>query len=159
MKKIVFTLGIFISLNLFAFENKDIDSFLKLESFETVEKFESYINKYTQECLDNGFGGTGSIPCFVSYELWDKELNIYYRKLMSKLTAKEKELLKESQKKWLEFRDKTIEFNSLMLDRNYDQEGTMFLLARASVADSDISEIIKNRVLYLKNWYDKLNNK
>lgn len=159
MKKIVFILGILISLNLFAFENKDIDSFLKLESFETVEKFESYINKYTQECLDNGFGGTGSIPCFVSYELWDKELNIYYRKLMSKLTAKEKELLKESQKKWLEFRDKTIEFNSLMLDRNYDQEGTMFLLARASVADSGISEIIKNRVLYLKNWYDKLNNK
>ena len=159
MKRIVFILGILISLNLFAFENKDIDSFLKLESFKTVEEFESYINKYTQECLDNGFGGTGSIPCFVSYEVWDKELNIYYRKLMSKLTAKEKELLKESQKKWLEFRDKTIEFNSLMLDRNYDQEGTMFLLARASVADSDISEIIKNRVLYLKNWYDKLNNK
>lgn len=159
MKKIVFILGILISLNLFAFENKDIDSFLKLESFETVEEFESYINKYTQECLDNGFGGTGSISCFVSYELWDKELNIYYKKLMSKLTAKEKELLKESQKKWLEFRDKTIEFNSLMLDRNYDQEGTMFLLARVSVADSDISEIIKNRVLYLKNWYDKLNNK
>ncbi|MCG3669102.1 DUF1311 domain-containing protein [Aliarcobacter butzleri] len=159
MKRIVFILGILISLNLFAFENKDIDSFLKLESFKTVEEFESYINKYTQECLDNRFGGTGSIPCFVSYEVWDKELNIYYRKLMSKLTAKEKELLKESQKKWLEFRDKTIEFNSLMLDRNYDQEGTMFLLARASVADSDISEIIKNRVLYLKNWYDKLNNK
>ncbi|MCG3690334.1 lysozyme inhibitor LprI family protein [Aliarcobacter butzleri] len=159
MKRIVFILGILISLNLFAFENKDIDSFLKLESFKTVEEFESYINKYTQECLDNGFGGTGSIPCFVSYELWDKELNIYYRKLMSKLTANEKELLKESQKKWLESRDKTIEFNSLMLDRNYDQEGTMFLLARASVADSDISEIIKNRVLYLKNWYDKLNNK
>lgn len=159
MKKIVFTVGMLISLNLFAFENKDIDSFLKLESFETVEKFESYINKYTQECLDNGFGGTGSIPCFVSYELWDKELNIYYRKLMSKLTAKEKELLKESQKKWLESRDKTIEFNSLMLDKNYDQEGTMFLLDRANVADSDISEIIKNRALYLKNWYDKLNNK
>lgn len=159
MKKNVFTVGMLISLNLFAFENKDIDSFLKLESFETVEKFESYINKYTQECLDNGFGGTGSIPCFVSYELWDKELNIYYRKLMSKLTAKEKELLKESQKKWLESRDKTIEFNSLMLDKNYDQEGTMFLLDRANVADSDISEIIKNRALYLKNWYDKLNNK
>ncbi|AXX90006.1 hypothetical protein CKA55_03890 [Arcobacter suis] len=159
MKKIVFTLGMLISLNLFAFENKDIDTFLKLESFETVEKFESYINKYTQECLDNGFGGTGSIPCFVSYELWDKELNIYYRKLMSKLTAKEKELLKESQKKWLESRDKTIEFNSLMLDKNYDQEGTMFLLDRANVADSDISEIIKNRALYLKNWYDKLNNR
>ena len=159
MKKIIFTLGMLISLNLFAFENKDIDTFLKLESFETVEKFESYINKYTQECLDNGFGGTGSIPCFVSYELWDKELNIYYRKLMSKLTAKEKELLKESQKKWLESRDKTIEFNSLMLDKNYDQEGTMFLLDRANVADSDISEIIKNRALYLKNWYDKLNNR
>ena len=40
MKKIVFTSRILISLNLFAFENKDVDSFLKLESFETVEKFE-----------------------------------------------------------------------------------------------------------------------
>ena len=78
---------------------------------------------------------------------------------MSKLTAKEKELLKESQKKWLESRDKTIEFNSLMLDRNYDQQGTMFLSFRAGDADSVVSEIIKNRVLYLKNWYDELNNK
>ena len=87
LRKIVIGILGLITLasNSLAFENKNIKSFKTLSEFKTTNEFEKYYNSYTQECLDNGFGGTGSIPCFVGYELWDKELNIYYKKLSSKL--------------------------------------------------------------------------
>lgn len=151
--------ALLLSTSSFAFEHKDIGSFKTLSNFNTVEEFEEYIRIYEQECLDNGYGGTGSIPCFVSYELWDKELNIYYEKLMSKLNPNEKELLKNSQRKWIESRDLTIKFNSKMLDKVYTEEGTMYLLVRAGDADENMSKVIKERALYLKNWYDRLNIK
>lgn len=143
-----------LSLNLFAFEHKDINSFKALNDFNTIEEFEKYYNSYIQECLDNGYGGTGSIPCFVSYELWDKELNFYYKKLLTKLNPNEKELLKKSQRKWVESRDLSIQFNSSLLDKTYLEEGTMYLLMRAGDADSLISPIVKERALTLKRWYD-----
>lgn len=143
-----------ISINSFAFENKEINSFKTLNDFKTVEEFEKYYQSYTKECLDNGFGGTGSIPCFVSYELWDKELNSYYKKLISKLDAKEKESLKKSQRKWIESRDLSIDFNSNVLDKVYTEEGTMYMLMRAGDADSLIFPIIKERALTLKRWYE-----
>lgn len=146
------------STSSFAFEYKDIDSFKTLSDFEKVEEFETYYKIYTTECLDNGYGGTGSISCFVSSKLWDKELNIYYKKLMSKLNSNEKELLKKSQKKWLESRDLTIEFNTKLLDKIYTEEGTMYLLISAGDADSLISPIIRERALTLKRWYDLQNN-
>ena len=163
MKLKIFILAILGNLVLsstsFAFEQKTVEELKKLSDFKTVDEFVNYQNNYTQECLDNGYGGTGSIPCFVSYELWDKELNIYYEKLMSKLNPNEKELLKNSQRKWIESRDLTIKFNSKMLDKVYTEEGTMYLLVRAGDADENMSKVIKERALYLKNWYDRLNIK
>ena len=59
---------------------KKADDFKKLESFKSVEQFEANYKKYVQHCLDNTGGGTGGIPCFVGYDLWDRELNTYYNK-------------------------------------------------------------------------------
>lgn len=154
IKMLIFILlSLFIfSTNSSAFEQKNINSFKKLDDFNSVQEFEKYYHSYTQECLDNGFGGTGSIPCFVAYKLWDKELNSYYNQLLSKLSTNEKELLVSSQKAWLKSRDSTIEFNSKLLDKIYDQEGTMYLLMRAEDADSTMSHVIKERVLTLRRW-------
>ena len=154
IKMLIFILlSLFIfSTNSSAFEQKNINSFKKLDDFNSVQEFEKYYHSYTQECLDNGFGGTGSIPCFVAYKLWDKELNSYYNQLLSKLSTNEKELLVSSQKAWLKSRDFTIEFNSKLLDKIYDQEGTMYLLMREEDADSTMSNVIKERVLTLRRW-------
>ena len=154
IKMLIFILlSLFIfSTNSSAFEQKNINSFKKLDDFNSVQEFEKYYHSYTQECLDNGFGGTGSIPCFVAYKLWDKELNSYYNQLLSKLSTNEKELLVSSQKAWLKSRDFTIEFNSKLLDKIYDQEGTMYLLMREEDADSTMSHVIKERVLTLRRW-------
>ena len=158
VKTLIFTLfSIFILLtNCSAYEQKNIDSFKRLSEFDSVQKFEAYYHSYIQECLNNGFGGTGSIPCFVAYKLWDKELNTYYNQLLSKLSTDEKELLISSQKAWLKSRDLTINLNSKLLDKRYDEEGTMYLLMRAGDADFVISEIIKERALFLKNWADSI---
>ena len=65
-------------------------------------------------------------------------------------------LLNQSQKKWLESRDLIIKFNSLILDKSYKEEGTMFLLMRAEDADYSMSLMIKERALMLKKWYERI---
>lgn len=131
---------------------KNADDFKKLESFKSVEQFESNYKNYIQHCLDNTGGGTGGIPCFVGYELWDRELNIYYNKLMSILGEKGRNLLKESQRAWIKEKEKTIEFNSVLLDKKYTGMGTMYELMRASDVEETITPIVKNRALLLKKW-------
>lgn len=141
------------------YEYKKIDSFKKLESFKSVEEFELYYNKYIQDCLDHTGGGTGGIPCFKSYEIWDRELNIYYEKLINILGKKEKQMLKASQLAWIKERDKSIEFNSKLLDIEYKNEmGTMYALMRAGDADRLITPIVKQRALQLKNWFEFVEN-
>jgi hypothetical protein len=76
---------------------KKVGDFKTLESYKSINEFESSYKKYTQHCLDNTSGGSGGAPCFIGYGMWHRELNIYYNKLMKSLGAKEKNLLKESQ--------------------------------------------------------------
>ncbi|MCX5884134.1 MAG: DUF1311 domain-containing protein [Deltaproteobacteria bacterium] len=142
--------------NSFAFEYqyKKIDDFKTLESFKFINEFESSYKKYTQYCLDNTGGGSGGVPCFIGYEMWDRELNIYYNKLMKILGAKEKNLLKESQLAWIKERDKSIGFNSRLLDNKYTEPGTMYLLMRAGDADEMMTPVVKQRALVLKKWFE-----
>lgn len=131
---------------------KDIKDFKSLDAFSSTEKFEEYYGKYVSHCLDNTYAGTMGIPCYVGYDLWDRELNKYYKKLHSKLNSTEKKNLEESQKAWLKNRDTTIKFNSKMLDTQYTEDGTLYSLMRAGAADQDITPMIKARALYLKYW-------
>ena len=140
----------------YAYDKKEITDFKELDSFKSVEQFEKYIEKYTQKCLDNSYGGTDGIPCFIGYEIWDRELNTYYNKLYSILEKNEKKKLKESQRSWLKTRDLSLEFSKTLLNKIYTESGTMYLLMRAGDADSMISAIIKQRALTLKIWLDSI---
>jgi hypothetical protein len=52
----------------------------------------------------------------------------------------------------LKERDLSIRFNSILLDRKYqEKQGTMYSLMRAGDADQMTVPIIKQRALYLKN--------
>ena len=135
---------------------KHIDEFPPLNFYATVEEFEASYQGYVQDCLDNTGGGTGGIPCFIGNELWDRELNNYYGKLKSLLNEKEASALRESQRTWIKERDLSIKFNSMLLDRKYSQQGTMFALMRAGAADKAITPIVKQRALVLKSWYDSI---
>jgi uncharacterized protein YecT (DUF1311 family) len=139
---------------------KKIDDFKTLESFKSIDEFESSYAKYEQDCLDNTGGGTGGIPCLIGYALWDREVNIYYNRLMKVLGEKERELLKESQLEWIKERDKSIALNSRLLDDKYANEtGTLYSLLRANDADSMMTPIVKQRALLLKKWLEFIENK
>ena len=147
---------LFIPCASHAFNYKKAEAFQALEAVTSVAAFESDIEKYTQECLDNTGGGSGGIPCFIASTLWDRELNSYYKKLMANLPESQKAILQESQIIWIKERDKTIAFNTALLDEKYKSRemGTMSELMRAGDLDNTITPIIKSRVLYLKYWAD-----
>jgi uncharacterized protein YecT (DUF1311 family) len=127
-----------------------------LTDYASVLEFEADLQVHIQECLDKSFGGSGAISCFISREVWDRELNFYYQQLKSQLNKKEQDLLYKSQISWIKERDKTVDFNSALLDKNYPEMGTMYQAMRAGEADRTITPIIKSRVLYLKYWAEKL---
>lgn len=158
MKLKIFILAILGNLVLsstsFAFEQKTVEELKKLSDFKTVDEFVNYQNNYTQECLDNGFGGSGSIPCFVSYKLWDRELNIYYKNFFNLLNKREQEYLKKLQTKWLETRDLTMEYNNMLVSEEYSDEGSMYELLAAGHLDKLNTPMVKERALLLKSWYE-----
>jgi uncharacterized protein YecT (DUF1311 family) len=134
---------------------KTVKDFKTLESFGSVEAFEDSFAGYVQECLDSTGGGTGGIPCEqFSYEMWDREMNIYYGRLLKALRPQEQALLKQNQKQWLLFRDNAIALNSSLLDRRYDTQGTMYQLMRAGDASKIIAPLVKHRALMLRDEVD-----
>jgi len=141
------------------YKYKKVDDFQTLENFETVEAFETSFGGYIQDCLDNTYGGTGGIPCLIADQIWDRQLNNYYNKLLFKLDRKGKDLLKKSQQEWIQSRDLALKFNSHLLDIRFkNEEGTMFLLMRAEDADSASVPMAKQRALLLKSWLESISN-
>lgn len=134
----------------------DVGNLKTLESFKSVDEFEKYYRQISQHCLDQSGGGSGAAPCFVAYNMWDRELNFYYEQLMKILGKKEKALLRESQFAWIKERDKTIDFNSALMDKIFTSGGTMDVLMRADFADETITPIVKQRALLLKKWKDHI---
>ena len=142
------------------FSFKEVEDFLYLEDFGSVAAFEDYIKNYEQLCIDHTYINSKTVRCFLSYELWDRELNKYYKKLREELPEEGKKFLLHSQRAWIKNRDLAVNFNSFLLDHHYEGvEGTMFIALRAGDADSDISPLIKQRTLLLKRWIYKLQKK
>jgi uncharacterized protein YecT (DUF1311 family) len=75
-------------------------------------------------------------------EMWDKELNRVYQELKKILPEKSFATLKDSQLKWIAFRDAQIAFINSCYD-HYD--GTMYIPMRASA----IMEVTRARALDL----------
>jgi len=139
-----------------AFDYKTPKDFKTLENFKSVEAFEASYAEYVQDCFDNTGGGTGGIRCTqLEYELWDREMNIYYKRLLAKVS--DPTALKESQRLWIQMRDKTIEVNSALLDRRYQEQGTMYALMRAGDAARIITPLVKQRALMLRDMVVLLN--
>lgn len=80
---------------------------------------------------------------------WDDEMNKYYKLLMDTLSSEEKEKLKIVQRKWIEYRDKELEFSWSMYD---NMQGTMWRIVGAGRA----CNIVKQRALELKSYFDML---
>lgn len=105
-----------------------------------------------EECLsiDSNYTTYGMMRCeAIARDEWDKEMNKYYNLLITELSEEDVDRLRASQRQWLKFRDKEVDFSSQMY---YGMEGTMWRV----VAASSHTDIIKTRALELKSYYEML---
>ncbi|MFD0976778.1 lysozyme inhibitor LprI family protein [Salinimicrobium gaetbulicola] len=111
-----------------------------------------HIGKELQDCLDSSenYSTKRMTDCVnTATEKWDAELNKAYKELLDLLMAEQKEKLKISQREWIEFRDKEIEFSNQLY---YDLEGTMWI----PVAAQTKLDLTKKRTIELESFISVL---
>lgn len=109
------------------------------------------VDEELEECLEVAGTTSEMIDCQIrAAEAWDKELNKYYKLYLSKLNEEGKAVLKEAQREWIVYRDKEYR----LIDSHYLSrlQGTMW----HPVAASEKMEIVKERALKLKGYYEDL---
>ena len=91
--------------------------FLGNITFAEEQEKKHPIDEWLERCIEKDSSTAGMINCSgKAYEMWDKELNKVYQKLMKKLTPEERKKLQESQRQWIKFRDAEFGFiNDLYL--------------------------------------------
>lgn len=99
-------------------------------------------------CMDVDPSTAGMCECLHAAQLeWDAELNKFYQKLKGDLNAEGQVVLRDAQRKWLEYRD--LEFK--LADQHIgEMDGTMY---RIILADRKMG-IVKARALELKDYYE-----
>ncbi|SHK49921.1 lysozyme inhibitor LprI family protein [Thermocrinis minervae] len=114
-------------------------------SFSEEKQEKHPIDVWLEKCIEKDSSTAEMINCSnKAYEMWDKELNRVYQELMKKLSPEEKELLKESQRQWLKFRDAEFRF----INQIYGYEGGFYHTQRIG---SKI-DLVRERVLHLLDY-------
>ncbi|WP_315056732.1 lysozyme inhibitor LprI family protein [Chryseobacterium indoltheticum] len=137
MKNTLILLIVFLSNSLFS-QNKSLqENFIDIEESKCFGK-QDISNAAMRECT------------IIARESWDKELNKYYKLLLTKLPKDAFEILKASQKEWIIYRDKEFKF----ITKFYFEvkEGTMWY----NIAENKKKEIVKNRALELQMYFENL---
>ena len=78
---------------------------------------------------------------------YDKLLNKYYTILLKKLSTKDQEKLKETQRNWLKFRDSEIQLIDVVSKDEYSGGGTI----QSNIQASRIKELTEARLIDIKN--------
>ena len=109
------------------------------------------IEEKLSKCLDDSITNVGMCNCLTAAAVaWDKELNKYYKLLKDELEEPAQLLLRESQRKWITYRDNEIKF----IDHYYSEVkvGTMYSM----FAEDRKKEIVKQRAEELRQYYEEL---
>ncbi len=97
-------------------------------------------------CKDKAMSTASMSDCAdASYRRWDAELNRVYAELRGKIDKPAQTALKESQQKWLAYRDNE---NKTIGAIYHLMQGTMYVPMRAD----DAREIVKARVTQLRGY-------
>lgn len=103
-------------------------------------------------CLDRARSTADMANCEnASYRRWDAEMNRVYAQLRARLDADGQQVLKESQQKWLAFRDAELKTVGAVFDR---LEGTMYIPMRAGAA----RDLVKARTTDLRGYLSLLSD-
>jgi len=107
------------------------------------------IDEWLEKCIEKDSSTAGMINCSgKAYEMWDKELNEVYQKLMKKLMPEERKKLRESQRQWIKFRDAEFGF----IDDLYLGIGTMIPVIKYGQK----LDFVKQRVLQLQEYLSQV---
>jgi uncharacterized protein YecT (DUF1311 family) len=83
---------------------------------------------------------------------YDVLLNKYYNKFLSKLKGEDKNILIESQRKWIAFRDSELHLLGVLSKEEYSGGGTI----QSNILGASYSDRIINRVIELFYMYDNM---
>jgi uncharacterized protein YecT (DUF1311 family) len=108
------------------------------------------IDAWLEKCIASDSSTKGMTNCAIeTTTMWDKEMNRVYKELMKKLPEKQKILLKQSQTRWLKFRD--AEFN--FISEFYGAfEGTIW----QNILTGEKLNVVKKRTLNLQVYLNYL---
>lgn len=137
MKNIISSILLFLSISIFSQSKTQQENLIDLTESKCLDK-KDISNAEMRNCT------------IQATQSWDKELNKYYDLLQNKLPKETFQALKESQKQWMIFRDKEFAFISKFYFEL--KEGTMWHI----VAENRKKEIVKNRTLELKMYFENL---
>lgn len=136
-------------------------------NYQMTEKFSNIINK---NLIDNDYniemGKLSASSKFSTYswvklenkynDIWDKELNAIYKKLLSKLNKDEQKLLIDSQKAWLQFHLNDPKFVNKVF---YNRESGAVLGSHGKISMVSVqTKRIRERTLELMEYYYMLGN-
>ncbi len=103
------------------------------------------LDEFVGDCIAQDTSPANVSNClFVAYEKWDAELNRIYNALKTTLSDEQKTALKNSQLKWLQYRDLEFAF----IDRLYPEKKR----ANATLRAKDRLQIVRDRVLELRGY-------
>ena len=101
------------------------------------------IDKEMEDCIKKDSTTSGMGTCALkALESWDKELNVAYGQLSRKLDKITKDNLLNSQRKWIEYRDREYKFIDNFF---YNFQGSMY----GSIMIGEKIVIVKQRTLAL----------
>ena len=104
------------------------------------------IDKEMEDCIKKDSTTSGMKTCALkALESWDKELNVAYGQLSRKLDKITKDNLLNSQRKWIEYRDREYKFIDNFF---YNFQGSMY----GSIMIGEKIGIVKQRTLALRAY-------
>ena len=121
---------------------------LPKQGFSEEKEKKHPIDVWLEKCMEKeNYTTAGMLNCSSqALDKWDKELNRVYKELIKKLSPEEKELLKQSQRQWIKFRDAEFKWISGL----YLGIGTNIPLEKMSI----MLDIVKERVKMLEEYLD-----
>jgi uncharacterized protein YecT (DUF1311 family) len=82
---------------------------------------------------------------------YDQLLNKYLKRLLESLQASDREILRQSQRNWVKYRDSELELNRLLMDENYSGGGTIQRMLAAARA----LELTQDRVVDIFHYLSR----
>lgn len=104
------------------------------------------IERFASEKINVDFSTVGMNDAITQLnDGYDRLMNKYYKKLMSGLDVADKEILKQAQRSWIQYRDNQIKLIRLLANDKYSGGGTI----QTNICAGEIMSLTKDRVIQL----------